>query len=127
MGVVRVVGAALVGFIVYASGLMGLVFLWFMGRDAPVQGIEHLFNVLLLLVLAAAASQVAVWISGQRRKPALIGLAVLILGVGTLNISLGQAIEPSWFTVLEMIIGGGFVLGRAFTKKPETVDQESPA
>lgn len=126
MGGVRVVGAALLGFIVYAGGLMGLVFLWFMRRDAPVQGVEHLFNVVLLLVLAAAASQVTVWVAGQRGKPALIGLAVLILAVGTLNISLGQAIEPSWFTLLEMIIGGGFVLGRAFTKKPERPAQESP-
>ncbi|MFT5435190.1 MAG: hypothetical protein ACI9OJ_005907 [Myxococcota bacterium] len=127
MGGLRVVGAALLGFVAYALGLMGVVFLWFMRRDAPVQGVEHVFNVVLLLVLAAAASQVTVWVAGQRRKPALIGLAALVLGVGALNISLGQAIEPPWFTAVEMIVGGGFVLGRAFTKRPEGPAQESPA
>ncbi len=124
MGGVRIVIAPVIGFIVYAIGLMGLVFLWFMRRDTPVQGIEHAVNVALLLLLAVIASQVTVWIVGKHKAVGLLGLLVIIVGIGLLNLSLGRAIEPSWFTTLEMITASGVIVGRVL--RTRRTDMQAP-
>lgn len=102
---VRGIAGTLLGFVVYAFGLMGLVYWWFMRERDALSAFEHALNALGLALVAWVAAAIARKVAGGRGVPTLLGLVALVWVVGTANIAGGRAIEPAWFTVEEMIIG----------------------
>jgi len=103
MAAIRVVLAVVVGYALYVIGLMQLVLHWFVrgtGLDGPF---DHVGNVVALVALGWSVGWATKWVAGGRAA-ALIGLAVVVVAVGALNISLGVAAEPPWYTVMVVAI-----------------------
>jgi len=106
----RPILAVLLGYVLYAGGLMALVFTWFMSDRPPLTPVQHGVNVVALLLLGVAVAMASRWVAGSRARPALLAVLAIVLALGVLNVALGVAVEPPWFTVTAMVTVGTVLL-----------------
>ena len=122
MGAIRSVLAVVLGYAIYVMGLMPLVIHWFV-RGTGLQGaVSHVANIAALMALGWIVGWVTKWVAGGRTG-ALSGLAVVIIAIGILNISLGVAAEPPWYTVMVVVITVSMLLLHR-TGPPRTASTE---
>lgn len=94
-----------VGYAVYAAGLMALVVLWYV-RGPGLSGIaQHLLNLGALITLAWLVAVVTARVAGPVRSKACLFLAVVVGVMAAANLVLGVAVEPPWYTALAAGLG----------------------
>ncbi|MDH3732315.1 MAG: hypothetical protein OEU54_02230 [Gemmatimonadota bacterium] len=97
MKYVRLVGAGLLGYAVFALGLSGIVIaVWHEGWIQPV-GVWIVLIVLAQLVLGWVTGAATALAGGPFGGLAVYAVAVLILVVTLANIWMDVAVEPTWF------------------------------
>lgn len=113
--------AVVVGYALYAVGLMGLVIFWFMRGDGVGGVAGHLGNVVALFLLGALVAEAVVRVAGRGARAAILIVLAVIVSVSALNLYLGVAIEPQWFTVLAvLLISVAMLLRRSATPRPSS-------
>lgn len=98
--------AIVLGYAVYAGGLMSLVYFWFISERAPLSLGQHIINGAALIVLGIFVALATRIVAGGSSRIAIPAVLLAVLAVGAVNLSLGVAVEPTWFTMSAMAVVG---------------------
>lgn len=101
------------GFVIWAGGLMALVTVLFLGDNAAFAPVAFATGAIGAAALAFVIPKVTRFIGGPAGRPATIAVGLLVLAIGALNVTLGVAVEPVWFTATVVSIGAGGILWQA--------------
>lgn len=104
MSWIRGFAGVIVGYAVAAGANMAWVMYWYVNRSDA----SGWLLVISTIVFFALSGTIAGWIAGAIAKPvrstAGLTLGVVLAGVAALNLWMGAAIEPTWHTVLALLI-----------------------
>lgn len=101
---VRLVVAVIVGYLVAVLANSAWVLYWYVDASTSTSGALVAMTVVMFAATGIFAGALLRPIAGPATRPAAYVLGGLLALVGIVNIALGVAVEPSWHTLLAIVI-----------------------